>query len=134
MAAIATVMAATSIAALRTGLFARWLGWLGLILATGGAVGTIAWPSLAFPWFVGIFGWWPWALTIAVTCGLRLRLRRGVGRTESEPAPSIDRLGLVLRFFALVRRRTRTGLGRRVGTARPLRSCRRKASLSPKTK
>ena len=41
MPAIATVMAATSIAALRTGLFARWLVWPGLILATGGAVGTI---------------------------------------------------------------------------------------------
>jgi hypothetical protein len=91
MPAIATVMAATSITALRTGLFARWLGWLGLFLATGGAIGTIgitiASPALATAWFLGIFGWWPWALTIAVTCGLRLRRR--TRRTESEPAPAL---------------------------------------------
>jgi hypothetical protein len=89
MPAMATVMAATSIAILRSGLFARWFGWFGLTLAAGGAIGTIgitiAWPPLSFAWFVGIFGWWPWSLTIAVTCALRLR--RKVGRTVSEPAP-----------------------------------------------
>jgi hypothetical protein len=77
MVAIATVMAATSIAALRTRLFARWLGWLGLILATGGAIGTIGITTASSPlaniWFLGIFGWWLWALIVAVTCGLRLR-------------------------------------------------------------
>lgn len=91
MAGIATVIAATSIAVLRTGLFARWLGWLGLILATGGAVGTVgitlAWKPLAIPWFVGIFGWWLWTLTVALTCALRLRHR--ATRSGSEPAPSL---------------------------------------------
>jgi hypothetical protein len=91
MPAMATVMAATSIAVLRTGLFARWFGWLGLVLAAGGALGTIgvvvAWPPLSIAWFVGIFGWWPWSLTIAVTCGLRLRRRRR--RAVAEPAPAL---------------------------------------------
>jgi hypothetical protein len=77
MAAMATVMAATSIAALRTGLFPRWIGWLGLIFATGGGIGTIgitmAWSPLSNIWFLGIFGWWIWSLIVAATCGLRLR-------------------------------------------------------------
>jgi Domain of unknown function (DUF4386) len=79
MVAMATVMTATSIAVLRTGLFPRWQGWLGLILGIGGAVGTIgitiAWGPLANAWFVGIFGWFLWTLVLAVTCGLRLRPR-----------------------------------------------------------
>ncbi len=90
MVGIALVMAATSIAALRSGLFARWLGWLGLILATGGAVGTVgitlAWRPLSMVWFIGIFGWWVWALTIAVTCGLRRR--RLMRQPEPRPAPA----------------------------------------------
>ncbi len=77
MAGIATVIAATSIAALRTGLFARWQGWLGLVIAAGGAIGTVgitsAWSPLSQVWFIGIFGWWLWVLIIAVSCGSRLR-------------------------------------------------------------
>jgi Domain of unknown function (DUF4386) len=77
MVAMATVMTATSIAVLRTGLFPRWQGWLGLIFGIGGAVGTIgitiAWGPLANVWFVGIYGWFLWTLVLAVTCGLRLR-------------------------------------------------------------
>ena len=88
MAAMATVMAATSIAALRTGLFSRWFGWLGLIFATGGAIGTIAitmaWGGLSNVWFIGIFGWWIWSVTITITCGLRLRRR-----TRSAPDPAL---------------------------------------------
>ncbi len=77
MCAMVVVMAATSLAALRSGLFARWLAMLGLVFAAGGLIGTIgitvAWQPLSFAWFVGIFGWWLWALAVAVTCGLRLR-------------------------------------------------------------
>ena len=90
MPAIALVMAAASIAALRTGLLARWMGWFGLILAAGGAVGTIgitvAWKPLAGVWFIGIFGWWIWTLMIAITCGLGLR--RSGARIELETAAS----------------------------------------------
>jgi hypothetical protein len=90
MVAMATVMGATSIAALRTGLFPRWLGWTGLVIAAGGAVGTagitIAWGPLSTVWFVGIFGWWAWCLALAMTCGLRLR--RAAARTASERTPA----------------------------------------------
>ena len=76
MAGIATVIAATSIAVLRTGLFARWQGWLGLVIAAGGALGTAgitsAWSPLSQVWFIGIFGWWLWVLIVAAGCGLRL--------------------------------------------------------------
>ena len=92
MAAMATVMAATSIAALRTRLFPRWLGWLGLIFATGGAVGTLgitmAWRPLSNVWLLGIFGWWIWSLTIAATCGLKLR--RSATHTAPAPSPTPD--------------------------------------------
>ncbi len=77
MVAMATVMAATSIAGLRAGLFPRWANWLGLIFASGGAVGTAgitsAWGPLSNVWFIGIFGWWVWSFILAVTCALRLR-------------------------------------------------------------
>ena len=90
MVAMATVMAATSLAALRSGLFPRWLAWLGLIFAAGGALGTagitIAWSPLSNVWFVGIFGWPLWTLMITVTCGLRLR--SGARRSTSEAALS----------------------------------------------
>ena len=76
MCGIATLIAATSIASLRTGLFPRWLGWLGLVIAAGGGVGTVgitlAWIPLADVWFVGIFGWVVWTFLVAATCGMRL--------------------------------------------------------------
>lgn len=88
--AMAVVMAATSVAALRTGIFARWFGWLGLALAAGGVIGAVgvmvAWEPLADVWFTGGFGWWLWTLMVAVTCGLRLR--RAVGAVDGGPAPS----------------------------------------------
>jgi len=87
MVAMATVMAATSLAALRTGLFPRWVSWLGLVIATGGAIGTvgitIAWGPLSNVWFVGIFGWWAWSLILAVTCGLRLRSSARSARADA---------------------------------------------------
>ena len=86
MPAMVTVMAATSLAVLRTGLFARWTGWLGMVFAIGGLVGTagitLAWTPLADVWFVGIFGWWLWALVVAITCGRRYR-RTGAGARSS---------------------------------------------------
>ena len=92
MVAMATVMAATSIAALRTGLFPRWQGWLGLVLAAGGAIGTvgitIAWGPLSNVWFVGIFGWWVWTLMLAVTCGLRLRPRTRRATSDATLSPA----------------------------------------------
>lgn len=92
MLGIATVMAAASIAALRTGLFARWLGWLGLVFATGGVVGTIgitlAWKPLAVVWFLGIFGWWLWVLIVAVTCGVRFRRRDARAAIEPTATPA----------------------------------------------
>jgi hypothetical protein len=88
---MAVVVGATSIAALRTGLFARWLGWLGLIIAAGGIIGAVgvavAWLPLADVWFVGLFGWFLWTLVVAVTCGLRLRRREGM--TDAAPSPSL---------------------------------------------
>jgi hypothetical protein len=87
MIPMAMVMAATSLSALRTGLFARWLAWLGLVFAVGGAIGTvgitIASNPLSNVWFVGIFGWWAWALMLAVTCGLRLRSRAESARSNA---------------------------------------------------
>ena len=80
MAGIATVMAAASIAILRTHLVARWVGWLGVICAAGGLLGTLgiatAWVPLADIWFLGLFGWWLWILIVAVSCALRLRHAR----------------------------------------------------------
>ncbi len=88
MTAIATVMAATSIAALRTHLFPRWLAWLGLVFATAGAAGTTgitaAWKPLSQVWLLGIFGWFLWTLMIAVTCGLQLRRRPTTTREFSK--------------------------------------------------
>jgi hypothetical protein len=88
MCAMVVVMAATSIAALRSGLFARWLATIGIVFAAGGAVGTVgitvAWQPLSFAWFVGIFGWWLWALAVSVTCGLRLR--QGAARSVAATA------------------------------------------------
>jgi hypothetical protein len=92
MVAMALVMAATSLAALRTGLFARWVSWLGLVFATGGALGTvgitIAWGPLATVWFVGIFGWPLWTLMITVKCGLRLRSSARRARSDAALSPA----------------------------------------------
>ena len=91
MAGIATVIAATSIATLRTGLLARWQGWLGLVIAAGGTLGTagitMAWSPLSQVWFIGIFGWWLWVLIVAASCGLRLR-RNTFGKTPDRPRPA----------------------------------------------
>lgn len=88
MAGIATVMAAASIAILRTRFVARWLGWLGVVLAAGGALGTIgvmtAVRPLSYVWFVGIFGWWLWILAVAIGC--TVRLRRSRRRRSTVPA------------------------------------------------
>jgi hypothetical protein len=89
MAGIATVLGAASLAILRSGFVARWLGWFGIVLATGGLLGTIgvmaAWKPLAAVWFVGIFGWWLWILAVAIGCTVRLRRSR---RSESAAAAS----------------------------------------------
>ncbi len=93
MCGIATLIGATSIASLRTGLFPRWLSWGGLVIAAGGGVGTVgitvAWIPLADVWFVGIFGWVMWTFLVAVTCGNRLvrgsRPTRRSGRLEGAP-------------------------------------------------
>ena len=57
MAAVALVMIAFSIAALRLGLFPRWLCWVGLAFGICGALGTVgvavAWKPLAMLWFGG---------------------------------------------------------------------------------
>jgi hypothetical protein len=80
MAGMVTVMAAASIAILRACFVARWLGWAGIVLAAGGAIGTIgvmaAVRGLADVWFVGIFGWWLWILAVAIGCTVRLRRGR----------------------------------------------------------
>jgi hypothetical protein len=90
MAGIATVMAAASIAILQSRFVARWLGWLGIVLAAGGAIGTIgvmaAVRGLADVWFVGIFGWWLWILAVAVGCTVRLRR----SRRASAVAPAVQ--------------------------------------------
>jgi hypothetical protein len=77
----------SSIAALRTGLFPRWLRCLGLVFAAGGAVGTvgitIAWGPFANVWFAGLFGWWVWSLMPAVMCGRRLRSNAQRARSDA---------------------------------------------------
>jgi hypothetical protein len=92
MCGIATVMAATSIAIVRTRFVARWLGWLGIVLAAGGAVGTIgvvtAVRPLSYVWFVGIFGWWLWILAVAVGCTVRLRRSRRASAVTTAPQPA----------------------------------------------
>lgn len=91
MLGIATVMASASVAIVRTGLLARWVGWLGIVLAAGGALGTLgitsAWVPLADVWFVGIFGWWAWVLIVAVGCGVRAR-RHAVARPAAASQPA----------------------------------------------
>jgi uncharacterized protein DUF4386 len=77
MAAIALVMLAFSIAALRVGLLPRWLCWLGLAFGASGAVGTagvaVAWKPLAWAWFGGFYGWVLWTLMLGLVLGLRWR-------------------------------------------------------------
>jgi hypothetical protein len=90
MAGIATVIGATSIVILRTRFVARWLGWLGVVVAVGGAVGTIgvmiAWKPLAAVWFVGIFGWFLWLLGVSIGCAVRLRRSRRQLQATVAPA------------------------------------------------
>lgn len=92
MAGIATVMGAASIAILRTRFVARWLGWLGIVLAAAGAIGTIgvmiAWGPLANFWFAGIFGWWFWLLAVAIGCAVRLRRSRRQAAVVPAAAPA----------------------------------------------
>lgn len=77
MAAIALVMIAFSIAALRVGLLPRWLCWLGLAFGISGALGTagvaVAWKPLAVLWFGGFYGWVLWTLMLGLVLGLRWR-------------------------------------------------------------
>jgi hypothetical protein len=92
MCGMATVIAAASIAIVRTRFVARWLGWLGVVLAAGGAVGTIgvvtAVRPLSYVWFVGIFGWWLWILAVAVGCTVRLRRSRRASAVATSPQPA----------------------------------------------
>ena len=77
MAAIALVMIAFSIAALRVRLIPRWVCWLGLAFGICGALGTVgvavAWKPLAVLWFGGLYGWMLWTLMVGLVLGLRWR-------------------------------------------------------------
>ncbi len=99
MCGIATVIGATSIAALRTGLLSRWIAWLGLVLAVGGAIGTlgiaIAWVPLSYVWFVGIFGWWIWILIVAISCARQARRSKSRSPVGQESPPSEAGAGLL---------------------------------------
>jgi hypothetical protein len=92
MPAMATVMAATSIAALRTGILPRWIAWAGLVFATGGIAGTvgitIASEPVSWAWFVGIFGWFVWVLAVAIASALRARGTASAREREAIPVPA----------------------------------------------
>ena len=74
------LVGAFSYAALRSRIVARWVSWVGLALAAGGAakVAELAVPS-ALPdgtFLFVIFGWWLWPLAIGGALGVRwLRTR-----------------------------------------------------------
>jgi len=78
MAAIATMIAAGSLAILSSRALPRWLGLLGLVVAAAGAVGvvgvTLASPAISVIWFVGLVGWLVWSVAVAV-CALRVAAR-----------------------------------------------------------
>ncbi|MET8836779.1 hypothetical protein ABZV78_23075 [Micromonospora sp. NPDC004540] len=74
------LMGAFSLAALRGGIVARWLCWLGIVLAAVGlssVLGLIV-PSPVFQttWLVGLYAWVLWPLLASIAFAVRLRRGR----------------------------------------------------------
>ncbi|MET8911348.1 hypothetical protein [Micromonospora sp. NPDC004551] len=73
------LMGAFSLAALRGRIVARWLCWLGIVLAVTGlsSVAGVVVPSPVFQttWLVGLYGWVLWPLLASITFAVRLRRR-----------------------------------------------------------
>lgn len=71
------LMGAFSLAALRGRIVARWLCWLGIVLAAVGFSSVLALvvPSPVFDtaWLVGLYGWMLWPLLASVTFAVRDR-------------------------------------------------------------
>jgi hypothetical protein len=82
MIGMVAVVGGASVAALRSGLVARWTAWLGLVITTCGLLGTLgitlAASALSNFWFGGIFGWFLWILVVGLTCARRAMRSRAV--------------------------------------------------------
>ena len=87
MALVALVVLATAIAVLRRRVLPVWLGWVGLVIGSAAALGTLAITAAVEPlyaaWFVGLFGGWLWWLLVAIGAGVRLGRRHTAAGGEA---------------------------------------------------
>ena len=71
---------AVSLLALQTRMLPRWLGWFGLVVAAASllAVLSTGFPNAVFTtaWFVGLFGFLLWVMTVGITCAVMGARRR----------------------------------------------------------
>jgi hypothetical protein len=88
MAFIALLIGAFSLAALRTRVVPRWIGWLGMAITVAAALGTAGVTTnsglLYGFWFGGIFGWLLWYAIVGITLGLRTRADRRAGAESGD--------------------------------------------------
>jgi hypothetical protein len=88
MAFIALLIGAFSVAALRTRVVPRWVGWLGVAITVAAALGTAGVTTnsgtLYGFWFGGIFGWLLWYALVGITLGLRTRADRHAGKESDD--------------------------------------------------
>jgi hypothetical protein len=94
MTFIALLVGAFSVAALRSRVVPRWVGWLGVAITAAAALGTagVATNSALLYgfWFGGIFGWVLWYPVVGITLGLRSRADRRARARESARGPRDD--------------------------------------------
>jgi hypothetical protein len=82
MVFIALLIGAFSLAALRTRMVPRWIGWLGAAITVAAALGTAGVAAnsgiLYGFWFGGAFGWLLWYPIVGIALAIRTRTRRRI--------------------------------------------------------
>jgi hypothetical protein len=70
------LVASFSYVALRSRLMARWVSWVGLLLAAVGAALVLPFLDIGEAFLIVLFGWWLWPLAVGIALGVRwLRTR-----------------------------------------------------------